>query len=102
MSNRIELQAMRFEALFHPKRSEPTLGYILFDDEDLVMEDVPGFDIDPTKPLEFLQNVYVQAMDNSNEKALNLFDYMDNTQKGITINGTFFDYEEVKEIIAQE
>ncbi len=96
--NRITLQAMRFETLFNPRVQDSTIGYIIHDDCDIYMEDILNFTIEGDKPLEFLENAYLQAIDDDNDRMVDMFHQLHELRNGICINGTHFTYDAIKHL----
>ena len=94
MSNRVTLTATQFKNV--KSDDEPTYGYRMYDDAGqaycniFTKEDVQKDDLD------FLKLVW----ENAGSDEGSMFDFMRQYEKGIFINGSWYDWDEVKDILS--
>lgn len=90
MSNRAAIVTTKF---INVKEGNNSVGFRVYDDYmqtyDNTWEDIPDNDMDVLK----------RVMGSDDNKIVDLFDSMRENKKGIEIDGTWYDWEEIKDII---
>jgi hypothetical protein len=88
MSNRIHLNAVKFEYL----KGDVTYGYTISDDEDMSFDNNAEVMIEDD--LELLR--YAKKTADASTEAM--LDFMQENEKGILINDSWYDWDEIKQV----
>lgn len=92
MSNRVHLNAVKMEYL------DGTLsyGYTISDDEDM------SFDNNAEAMIEDDLDLLRYAKKTADASTEGMLDFIQETEKGILINGTWYDWDEIKQVWEKE
>jgi hypothetical protein len=96
MSNTLTLIPTKFQDI---RSGDVTYGYRIFDSYDdsysNTWESIPDDD------MEFLKMVLDETVENYSQVVLEMFNFLQENEKGLDIDGTFYDFEDIKEILVE-
>lgn len=96
MSNKVKLQATKFINVRGKDEGSYTFGFRLFDDyESVFMDEGEVSGVTSEDDFEFLKYV----VDNANGKIEDMLDSVVENEKGMEINGMWYDWDEIKDIV---
>ena len=98
MSNEVTIQATQFVNMRGAEKTGSTFGFRIYDDYDSVYSNLmmEGEFLDiSSEDLAFLKYV----VDNASDKIEYMLDSVVENEKGMEINGTWYDWNEIKDIL---
>jgi len=95
--NRVTIQTCEFQNVSKGvKVGKPSLGFRMYDDEGQSYDNT--WDEIPKNDLDVLQKIINQHIDFSDE----MLSCVEDAEIGITINGTYYEWEQIKEFFGED